>query len=220
MNKFLSFLIFFCLSGFVNGQEITDDFVESLLHRGDKDYYCLQSVFKLNYYLQQVGGFDTIAYRRDGKGVRFSYQGEVISEICDRKNLEGPVSIYGGVTGHTIKRHQGVFRTSSGIEMRINIRNSYLHKIDNEVVIAYYQDDVLIGPYLELTLDNTLTKKGNYQQIDSLYVDTVITVNPATYEIYDEYVPRKKYPLKIGTWVYRNRSVDTLKVEHYPEKYE
>lgn len=220
MTKSLIIVVCILLSGLLRGQEVTDEFMDALFQSGNKDWYSLRSVFTINYYLQHAGTYDTIAYRRDGEDVLFSYQGEVIPEISDRKNLEGPVSVYGGITGHTIKRHQGVFRASNGIEKRINIRNNYLYKIDKEVVIAYYQDDVLIGPYLELTLDNTVTKKGDYQQIDSLYVDTVIAVNPATYEIYDKYVPRKKYPLKVGTWVYRNRSGDTLKVEHYPEKYD
>ncbi|MFK8163143.1 MAG: hypothetical protein AB8H12_11825, partial [Lewinella sp.] len=79
---------------------------------------------------------------------------------------------------------------------------------------------VLTGRYMELTLDKVVTHEGNYQQVDSSYVDTVLTVNPETYEIYDVYVPRKKHPLKIGIWVYRDRSGDTLKVEHYPEKYD
>lgn len=220
MRKHLLFFGCFIFGGLLHGQGITDEFVESLFDSGNVDWYCLRSVYKLNYYIKHVGKPDTIGYRREGDGIMFSYRGNQVVGLCDITNTGVSVSVSGGGSRHTIGWYQGIFRESNGMEKRIKVRSNAFHHLDKEVVIAYYQDDVLVGPYLELTLDNTVTEKGGYQQIDSLYIDTVITANPATYEVYNDYVPRKKYPLKIGTWVYRNRSGDTLKVERYPEKHD
>ncbi|WP_020567807.1 hypothetical protein [Neolewinella persica] len=220
MAKPFIILVCFLFGGLLHGQEITDEFLESLFESGNEDYwYCLQSVYSLNYYIIHVANPDTIAYHREEDRIVFSYQGDTVKGICDRGNTDVRVSVFGGGSWHTIRRRQGIFREQSGLEMRINV-HSGLHHLDKEVVFAYYLDDVLTGHYMELTLDKVVMKEGAYQQIDSSYVDTVLTVNPDTYEVYDEYVPRKKYPLKIGTWVYRNRSGDTLKVERNPEKHD
>lgn len=218
MRKYL-FLVGF--GGLLHGQEITDEFVESLFDSGKQDYrYCLRSVYRLNYYINHVGKPDTIAYRREGNGILFSYRGNQVAGLCDSANTEVPVSVSGGGSLHSSRYYKGIFRQSNGLEMRINVSRSAFHHLDKEVVFAHYRDDVLTGHYMELTRDKVVTHEGIYQQVDSSYVDTVLIVNPLIYEVYIEFVPRKKYPMKVGTWVYRNRSGDTLKVEHYPEEYD
>jgi hypothetical protein len=88
------------------------------------------------------------------------------------------------------------------------------------MVLSHMNNEVLDNEWVKYDRLGNPLLVGKYQQVDSIYTDSIAEIDPETYELIYTLVPRNKYPKKVGVWMHLYTTGDTLKVEHYPERYE
>lgn len=217
MNRWLLFLGAWTISTCSFAQTNVDDLTTALIDQNrSSELLELDAIRSINYYLKLAEALDTIAFKGSGDTISYSYKNKEIDPFFDRKKPNKPVSITVGI-GHGRRSYRGVFKKPGGEERRVRIIKDHLYDREKNLIVAHYRDDVLCGRYVEFAPSNAIIKEGSYYQIDSLYQDTIISINPDTYEVVYSTIQRTKYPIKTGSWAYRNPEGDTLRVEHYPK---
>ncbi|SEQ46923.1 hypothetical protein [Neolewinella agarilytica] len=223
MNRIAAFLLF--LSCSLSAQKITKGFLHSLSERIPHKGKAYQNIQHLNSWLQLAGEPDTIVYQRSGDTIVYTFRGNEINVDANLNGEKRPiVTWHNGVHGHwllgcryTSKKEEEIGLKEEAIVVRIRECNA---RTKNETVtLENYRNGVLMGRSVKFSRRSlSVLEEGQYRQIDSLWQDTVLHVDPMTYEIVDSLIIRNKYPVKFGEWLYFNEKGDTVKVEsHYPK---
>ena len=215
--------VFYIILSFpLSAQEITESFLQSLCERVPHKGKAYQNVQYLNSWLQVAGEPDTIAYQRSGDTIVYTFRGSEINVDANRNGEKRPiVTWYTGVHGHwllgcryTSKKGEGIGLKEEAVVARVTECNA--NTKNETVTLESYQNDVLMGRSVKFSRRSlSILEEGQYRQIDSVWQDTVLHVDPMTYEMVDSLIIRNKYPIKSGVWLYFNEEGDTLKVESY-----
>lgn len=209
----------------VPAQGIDQQLLETLFKEDRGNYYCYTAVRNINFFLKAASIQDTIYYSRQNDGISFSYQGELLETPCNGDWPEQSAYTTGSFT-HGIRRYDGKLALNGDNELRLSqqfkvftveVCRSYLH--EDKITLSHYADDVLNDRYFEFSTNGDLLVEGQYQQVDSTWLEFIPTPDPDTYEVTQVVIERKKYPKKVGSWIYRSRDGDTLRVEKYPAQY-
>jgi len=227
MRKYLFFLGCFLLGGLLSGQDLTDEFVDSLAAKGDlNEWHYIKEVKAVNHLLKIASAIDTITYLRKGDETECKYKGQIVTNPLSNISRHKPTTTCYSDTcrqitvmcylriGHenyiTVEDHR-IFETQL---------NCHPDELEVSMVLSHIANEVLDGKWVKFDQLGNPLLIGKYQQVDSIYSDSIAEIDPATYEVIYTPVQRNKYPKKIGIWAHLNTEGDTLRVEHYPEKYD
>ncbi|MEM1356587.1 MAG: hypothetical protein AAGF89_00205 [Bacteroidota bacterium] len=220
----LFLLLIVNFSAFAQG--IDHKFLASLWEVDRRACDCYDGVRKINYYLKKANIPDTLSYSPKGNRISYQYRQEEIKNPCGNDWSQEPVFVSRS-NSHTFISYYAKLFTNSITKLenheppcfiKVEAFISKLYKTD-KIKIANYSNEVLDDRYLELTGTGEVLVQGHYQQIDSTYLEFIPTPDPDTYEVINRVVQRKKYPKKVGDWIYRSPEGDTLRMERYPDKY-
>lgn len=84
---------------------------------------------------------------------------------------------------------------------------------ETKIRIENYRDEILFGNYIEMCSSGDIYRLGNYDQIDSVYLDTITYFDPDTYEEIIEIKERKVFPIKCGNW--QVKTDKGIRIEEY-----
>lgn len=224
MCRVIIFLFLIILSGSLPAQEVTKIYLDSLLESSHYNYNKVNLFYRvqeLNALLKVACEPDTISYRRSADTFLYTLRGDGINVNFNR-NRKNKFTVFWSSSGHG----PSVFK---GCEIVLSDDVSLWKKIiqvrkindaeakQNKFAVEHYSDGVLNGPYVELDkYEYRVYVNGQYTQMDSVWRESAIYIDPMTYEVIDSLIVRNKYPVKSGEWLYFNEEGDTLKVEYYP----
>jgi len=201
----------------LRGQDITESFIDSLYTNDYGKALGLRAVQTINYTLNFVENLDTVVYFRSGEELVYFYEGQRLAVPSYPTTGNETVSIYFN-NGHgsfsaSIRILETIMKDVKAeviVQVLINFQS-------NRAIVKHQVNDLLNGRYRELTLDGKPLIEGYYTQIDSTWQDTVLHINPITYDAENSLVIRDKFAVKVGRWLYYNEQGDTIKIENYPE---
>lgn len=206
------------------GQEITKDFVDALWEKAPYKGKALQNVQLLNMWLEVIGDIDTVSYVPSGDTLVYTFKNEVINaDVSGGRGEQPRITWLTGIHGYQLLGCRYTSPSGEGVGMKeeaIVVRRTACDAMtSNETLtIEHYNDGVLSDRYVTVSRRSLkVLVEGQYSQIDSIWLDTVLHINPVTYDRVDSLVIRSKFPVKAGQWLYYNEQGDTIKIEEYPE---
>ncbi len=204
----VSFLI---LSINIFSQEITLTklYADSVKRYNWERGYELQAIVAYNKAVKAVGYVDTISLMRDVGLYQYWFHGVPMETFgVGRSNSVYPVSIhFGGVVMAEVRRTE---EDSFEIFMHEEKPNE-----DPKIGLKNYKSGILYGRQWDQTLSGKILFTGGYAAIDSIYNDTLLVLDPDTYEDVKQIIPRTKFPVKCGSWKYYELNGNLLQEEKY-----
>lgn len=198
--------------------KLTHAFVDSLLYQEDygneqirRIANNLHLIYQFNRLKQILGHTDTVRIFRDDHSFSALYRDKefgIDSRFIDEENL---IKIW-GLIGHTVDFLFSETFKEKGISQCIKVRMRELDSEDSFIKIENYTNDIISGSYKELKLNGNPIVTGNYTLVDSIYQDTIITVDYQTYEEHIEIIERQQIGIKCGEWVYYDKDGE-MKIE-------
>jgi len=194
---------------------ITPAFADSIEKADRKLGSELNAILLYNDAVKSFGYADTIVITRSGAGFNYFYKDSLLTGLLHwYSNQHNQVKID---YSRTWKETYMFSSTQQSLTDRFElfIKDASFDRNDLVYKLSQFTDDILTGRYEERTKSGKVLVTGQYSQMDSMYVDTVLLFDPKTYEESHEIIHRTKFAVKSGVWRYFSPEGILIKEEKY-----
>lgn len=198
---------------FAQALMITPAYADSIQKVEQKLGSELNAILLYNDAVKSFGYADTIVITRSDAGFNFFYKDSLLTGLLYWYSKNQVKIDY----SRTWKETYLFSSTQQSLTDRFElfIRDASFDRNDLVYKLSNFSDDVQTGRYEERTKSGKVLVTGQYSQMDSMYIDTLIHFDPETYEESYEILHRTKVAIKSGIWRYYSPEGLLVKEEKY-----